>query len=196
MSRSKKMEEYLSKNINNVGLLLIIVLLSMYTFNTGNVAKTYQAYSKDLIQDIDKLEEEIDKIYNLNRIIIDNTNLIGEEIPFINKLIKEKTGKKVVAVSKTNESVYARTRMNGILKSINNINDDLFLAYFSDYQVLSINRPKAKYFVVDSIDIYKSELITPIMFILSDNNRILQAFSIYENIDEDSIQFIINIMRY
>jgi len=186
------MEEYFSKNINKVGLLLIIVLLSLYTFNTGNVAKIYQAYSQDLVKDIEQLEEKIETTDALNRIITDNTNLIGAEIPFINNLIKEKTGKKVVAVSKTNESVYARNRMNGILKSINNVNDNPFLVYFSDYPAISITKPKAQYFVVDSTDIVKSKLHTPLILILSDKNIILKVFNIYDDIYKEYIQYIID----
>ena len=82
--------------------------------------------------------------------------------------------------------------MNGIIKSIKNVNENQILAYFSDYQVLSINRPQAQYFVVDSTDIVKSELHTPIILILSDKNRILQAFNIYDSIDKEFIQYIID----
>jgi len=191
-----KIENYLSDKINRVGLLFIVVLLLVYAFNNRKVEAIYLNYSNDLKNDIKDFQEKNEKCEAANKLLLRNTDIIGSEISFISKLIKNEKDMKVAAVSHNNESVYARSRMNGIIKTIINQNiDNVLFYYITDYEITGTKIPNVTYLIADSSAIGNSQLSNPAIIILTKNNKVLQSFTIYDSIDKDQIFLIINIIK-
>jgi len=199
------LEIILSRRITGIGLWGIFIILLFYSLNVNNIKTIHSDYEKDQANTIEKKEKRIEALEGINRLLTRNTHLIGTKLPAFSAVIpvlkskraQTETGHemKLAAISDENESVYARSRMNGILKSIINDSTKTRFYYIIDYPVLGEKINSVVYCTVDTIAIRKSNIETPMIVILNGDNIVLCAFTIYDIIEKEAIDTIIKTIK-
>jgi len=184
------LEPMISKKITGIGLWGIGIILLFYSLNVNTIKRIHSDYEKDQANTIEKKEKRIETLESINRLLTRNTHLIGTKLLCIPAVIPVTNNKKLVAISDENESVYARSRMNGILKFI--VNDSLKtnVYYITDYKVLGEKIPLVVYCNTDTVLMRQLRYDTPLLAIVTSDNTIIQAYTVNNDITKDEIDII------
>ena len=159
----------------------------------GNIKNIYRIHSSELKQDIEEMQGKIETLDIHKSILLKNTNIIGEKLPFISEFLKNNNGKKIIGISKENESVFARSWMNGILKSLEKEKYNVY--YITDYVYNGTKISNVKYYVSDNLTSNNLSFISPLLLSVSDDYTILQAFTIDDAMKRDAIELIMNFFQ-
>jgi len=201
------LELMISKKISVIGLWGIGIILLFYALNVNTIKTIHSDYEKDQANTIEEKEKRIETLEGMNRLLTRNTHLVGKKLPFLSAVItvlkskraQTETGHevKLIAISDENESVYARSRMNGILKSIvsDSTNPAKQMYYITDYPVLGEKIKSTVYCTVDTISIRKSNIETPMIAVLNGDNTVLCVFNLYDKIEKEAVDTIIKTIK-
>jgi len=189
------LELMISKKITGIGLWGIFIILLFYSLNVNTIKRIHSDYEKDQANTIEKKEKRIETLESINRLLTRNTHIIGTKLQCISAVIPVTNNNKLVAISDENESVYARSRMNGIIKSIINDSTKTRFYYVTDYPVLGEKIKSTVYCTVDTAAVRKSNIETPMIAVLNGDNTVLCAFNLYDKIEREAIDTIIKTIK-
>jgi predicted RNA-binding protein len=190
------LEFMISNKITVIGLWGIGIILLFYSLNVNTIKRIHSDYEKDQANTIEEKEKRIETLEGINRLLTRNTHLIGTKLLCISAVIPVTNNNKLAAISDENESVYARSRMNGILKSIisDSTNPAKKAYYITDYPVLGEKIPFVVYCQIDIVRMRQLRYDTPLLAIFTSDNTVLQAFTVTNDITKDEIDIIRKIM--
>jgi hypothetical protein len=189
------LEFMISNKITVIGLWGIGIILLFYSLNVNTIKRIHSDYEKDQANTIEEKEKRIETLEGINRLLTRNTHLIGTKLLCISAVIPVTNNNKLAAISDENESVYARSRMNGILKSIVSNSTKTRFYYVTDYPVLGEKIKSTVYCTVDTATVRKSNIDTPMIAVLNGDNTVLCALNLYYNIEKEAIDTIIKTIK-
>lgn len=181
-----KYEAYIKDNLNRIVCFLILILLFFAFINTNS--------DKDLITDyydkqsvkIKKLDRKINQYTKLLSLYYENIKLVGKKLPFANKYLSGSI-LKLVAVSRYNESITSRGRLNEIFEDYEKF-ESIDSYYITDYESKT-SFLKAKLIRLNTIP---DNVYSPCVFLIDGSGTILLKFNIKNEYIFEEFQFIRN----
>ena len=169
-------------------LYFILAIFSIYIINFKHRENTFTKHIKKQNNEILNLEKHIDNESLLNGILMDNMSYVGSSNAVLNKYINNRDLIKIVAISKYNESVLARSKF---LRLLNLLSAELInpnIIYCSDYQ------PKFSFHLSTFLEFDRNIISifdkTPILYLINKENIILSRFVIKGEFEEDILSLI------
>ena len=183
MGRLRKINEL---NISKYIYLIILIILAIYLINSKKRENILFKYVDAQNDQFVSLEKELEEYYVLNGILKSSINNMGYINIFVKNVLKNDDQFNIVALSKFDESTFARAKFFGVLNALSDEISDLNIQYITDYE-LNVG---GKVHQFENLPDFED---TPVIYLLNNKGIILLKFNIKDSVDIESLSYIENI---